>query len=68
MTTADWRLFEQTPKTVLYVMAKHLAAASDGDSYDDSIDSGTYLERMRYEWELLHANGLVPQRPLKVLP
>ena len=63
MNSADWHAFEKMPKTLLYVMAKHLAAISDGDSYEGSLETGSYLSRMLTEWEALYANGLVPQKP-----
>ena len=40
MTPEDSRLLTATPKAVLYAMVKHLAAASDGDSYEGSLESG----------------------------
>jgi len=53
---------------VLYAMAKHLAAICDGDSYEGSLESGSYLDRMHEEWTNLHANGIVPQKPLRAKP
>lgn len=66
MTIADWRLFERTPKTVLYAMVKHLAAASDGDSYEASLESGSYVERILREWDAINCAGIVKQKPVKL--
>lgn len=63
MTDADFRLLEAAPKTVLYAMAKHLAAAQAGDSYELALESGAYLTRMIEEWENLNRAGIVPQKP-----
>ena len=66
MTPEDSRLLTATPKAVLYAMVKHLAAASDGDSYEGSLESGSYIARILNEWEAIHYAGIVKQKPIKL--
>lgn len=67
-TTADLRFLERAPKSVLFSIAKHLAAAACDEGYETALETRVYLERMRKEWELLNQNGIVEQRAPKVLP
>jgi hypothetical protein len=67
MTPEDGRFLERTPKAVLYAMLKHMAAARDGNSYDKSLTSGSYLKLMHEEWANLHDAGIIPQKPPKTL-
>lgn len=61
-TLNDLRFLERAPKKVLFAIAKHLAAAACDEGYESALESQSYLERMRHEWELLHSNGIVPQQ------
>lgn len=65
----DLRAMEVMPKAVIFAIAKHLAAQTS-DSYDEAIETRSYITRIREEWEALHKNGIVAQRPkgLKLEP
>jgi len=54
------KMFERTPKTVFAAIAISLAS-SGGDHMDD------INEKLLYEWYLLWTNGIVPQRPYRIV-
>lgn len=62
-SAADRALLEIMPKTVIYAIAKHLAAVQDAKGYDRSLEIGSYIRVIRQEWENLHHAGIVPQKP-----
>jgi hypothetical protein len=64
MTTTDLSMFDEIPKTVLYAIAKHLAARADTQApgYDTSLESGSYVKVIKDEWKALHESGIVPQK------
>jgi hypothetical protein len=66
LTEEDRVALERMPKAVLYAIAKHLAAASCEPGYDDALESRAYLIRMQTEWQCLHDNKIVPQKPKKL--
>ena len=60
--------FASTPKWVLFAMCQHLAAKDDGDSYEESLETGSYLARLHEEWVALHSAGVVSKKPPKAMP
>lgn len=66
LTREDLVFLDATPKAVLFAVAKHLAARLHDESYDLSIESGSYRDAMRKEWEALHRARIIPQKPPKV--
>jgi hypothetical protein len=65
-TGGDIAFMEAAPKTVLFAIAKHLAALAHPNGYDSALTSGGYINRMHQEWSNLHAAGVLPQKPPKV--
>lgn len=52
----DW--FDRCPKAVLFEIARQLGMRLTSDA-----DADAAFAVMRDEWEALHANRLVPQKP-----
>lgn len=59
----DLLLLESASKTVLFSIAKHLAALATEEGPDEALASGAYLVRMYEEWDDLHSKKIVQQRP-----
>lgn len=55
----DW--FDKCPKAVLFHIAQQFAMLVADDFTADAA-----LAHMAKEWETLHANGIVPQKPARV--
>lgn len=58
VTAMGGDLFNETPKSVLAALAVS-ALTSGGDQLASA------AERVAREWEVLHLNGIVPQKPSK---
>lgn len=52
----DW--FDRCPKAVLFEIARHIGARLTEDA---SVEAAFSV--MRDEWEVLHLNSIVPQKP-----
>lgn len=63
MTPRDYPILNNTPKCVLFAIAKHLAALATDEEPDGALKSGAYLERIYQEWDRLHSQGIVRQAP-----
>lgn len=59
MTAEEKAWFDKCPKSVLFEIARQLAALAAGEENADKA-----FNRMREEWSVLHIGGLVPQKPL----
>jgi len=53
LTERQRKWYDRTPKWRLMILAKHLAARTDPDSYDAAIDSGGWFALLRNEEALL---------------
>jgi hypothetical protein len=51
--------FDRTPKAVIAAIAVSLAMRLSGDDFIKA------SQLVAEEWEILHANGIIPQRPIK---
>jgi hypothetical protein len=60
----DCEFFNKTPKSVLFHVVKHLAARLVAAGYEASIDTKSYLRAIIEEWQTLHEQGFVRQKPL----
>ena len=49
--------YEKTPKAVIAAIAVSFALLRSEDNWDKAI------ERLTDEWQVLHDNGIVPQKP-----
>lgn len=58
--------FDSTPKAVFAALAVSLAARC-GDGGMDDLSPETIGAFLTEEWRVLHANGIIPQDPDKVL-
>lgn len=63
LTPGDYPILNETPKCVLYAIAKHLAALATEEEPDKALQSGAYIERIYQEWDRLHSQGIVLQAP-----
>lgn len=63
LTSEDYPILNDTPKCVLFAIAKHLAALATDEAPDDALKSGAYIERIYQEWDRLHSQGIVRQAP-----
>lgn len=63
LTGPDYPFLNDTPKCVLFAIAKHLASLATDEEPDQALKSGAYLERMYEEWDRLHVAGVVSQAP-----
>lgn len=61
MTSDERAWFDACPKAVLFEMCRQLATLACGEE-----DADKAFVRMREEWEALHGNGIVPQKPFDV--
>lgn len=60
MTPEEMHWFDKCPKAVLFEIARQFAMR-----VDDNFTSEGGFRVMQNEWEILHAQGIVPQRPAK---
>lgn len=60
MTRDELRWFDKCPKAVLFEIARQFAMLANGEE-----DAEAAFARMRSEWDALHVNGVVPQKPPK---
>ena len=58
----DKMQFDDTPKTVWAAIAISLAYQLQGEG-NDAERFSVIPSRLRHEWETLHANGIIPQKP-----
>lgn len=63
LTSADYPILNDTPKCVLFAIAKHLAALATVEGPDEALRSGAYIDRIFEEWDRLHSQGIVLQAP-----
>lgn len=63
LTAADMPVLNNTPKCVIFEIAKHLASQATEEDPDQSLLSGSYLDRFYDEWGRLHKKGIVSQPP-----
>jgi len=61
MSIEDRLWFDACPKAVLFAIAQQFAMR-----VGDDFSAEGALATMRAEWDALHANGLVPQKPFNV--
>ena len=61
MTPAERMWFDACPKAVLFEIARHF-----GMRIADDFTAEAAFAQMQSEWNALHANQIVPQKPLDV--
>lgn len=61
MDKADMAFFDKCPKAVLFEIARQFAMR-----VGDEFTADAALKVMADEWEALHLNGIVPQKPFKL--
>lgn len=59
LSERDW--FEKVPKAVLFEIARQFAMICA-----DDFTAEAAIAHMAKEWETLHENGIVPQKPAKL--
>jgi len=60
MTLSEREWFDKVPKSVLFEIARQF-----GMRVADDFTAEAAFAAMVNEWELLHVNGIVPQKPAK---
>lgn len=61
MTEAEMRWFDKCPKAVLFEIARQF-----GMRIADEFTAEASFSLMQNEWECLHSNQIVPQKPPKI--
>lgn len=61
MTLSEREWFDKCPKAVLFEIARQF-----GMRVADDFSADAAFKVMQDEWQALHANGIVPQKPAKV--
>lgn len=62
VTPEESSWYERCPKAVLFEIARQFAMRVG----DDFTDDGAFAT-LRNEWDVLHAQGIVPQKPPKII-
>jgi hypothetical protein len=60
MTLSEREWFDKCPKAVLFEIARQFAMRVADDYTEDAA-----FATMQNEWDVLHSQGLVPQKPFK---
>lgn len=63
-TAEDRKVLDAAPKSVLYEIARRMAVCVHGTSCDAFEEMAAAV---MHEWEALHTNQIVPQRPPRPL-
>ena len=58
MTPEEMEWFDKCPKAVLFEIARQF-----GMRLDDNLTAEGAFDVMRNEWDILHVQGIVPQKP-----